>query len=56
MVRQEKYIPAVRVVGVDNNMCFCWLQPAQCTMMIPLLESEAAKVEVRRKKKFFSST
>ncbi len=47
VVRQERYMPAVRVVGLENNVTFCWLAPNQTIMMIPLLESETAKIEGR---------
>jgi hypothetical protein len=45
VVRQESFRPAVRVVGTDSNVTYCWLMPSQCALMIPLLESETARLE-----------
>ncbi len=45
VVRQESFRPAVRVVGTETNVTYCWLMPSQCALMIPLLESETARLE-----------
>ena len=45
VVRQESFRPAVRVVGLESNITYCWLMPSQCNLMIPLLESETARLE-----------
>ncbi len=45
IVRQENFRPAVRVVGTESNTTYCWLMPSQCNLMIPLLESETARID-----------
>ena len=42
VVRRTNYNPAVAVVDVDSGSVFCWLQPTQSNLLIPLLEESSA--------------
>lgn len=45
VVRREGFKPAVQVMRPAENYTYCWLQPTQCAMVIPLLEGGNASIQ-----------
>jgi hypothetical protein len=45
IVKRPNFKPAVQVLKKDEPFTYCWLQPAQCAMIIPLIEGGSAQID-----------
>jgi hypothetical protein len=45
IVKRPNFKPAVQVLKKDEPFTYCWLQPVQCAMIIPLIEGGSAQID-----------